>query len=217
MKFSLIWNLCFNLVLIYIFKFFKHYKEEKVEKYDSKKEKVREKPKMAKSGSGTIQFMITNRMRRDLENELNYLTEEVDIMDPQIASVVIERGLSRPSSGMPKSWIKIQSEIPFLEKQMTRLKNSMLKLADFTIYKIAPVAITAYTAVYILPNFVRLLVSKSSSLFKGSKSLKSSSKDDALKKRKFFNWKEIGNRKKSNEGSKIQNVDIRSMSKIFDR
>jgi hypothetical protein len=93
----------------------------------------------------------------------------------------------------------------------------MLKLADFTIYKIAPVAITAYTAVYILPNFVRLLVSKSSSLFKGNKSLKSSSKDDILKKSKPFNWKRIGNGKKSNEGSKIQNVDIRSMSKIFGR
>jgi hypothetical protein len=48
---------------------------------------------------GSIQFMITNRMRRLLENDLNYLTEEVDIMDPQIASVVIERGLARPTTG----------------------------------------------------------------------------------------------------------------------
>lgn len=49
--------------------------------------------------SGSIQFMITNRMRRLLENDLNYLSEEVDMMDPQIASVVIERGLARPTTG----------------------------------------------------------------------------------------------------------------------
>jgi hypothetical protein len=212
-----IWNRCYNLVTIHISVFFTHYKEEKEEKYDGKKEKIKEKPKTAKIGSGTVQFMITNRMRRNLENELNYLAEEIDVMDPQIASVVIERGLSRPSSGMPKSWIKIQQEIPFLEKQMTRLKNSVLKLAGFIIYKIAPVAITAYTIGYILPNFVRLIVNKSTGLIKGNKPLKSSSKGDISKNSKSSTWKGIGTKRKSNEGSKIQNVDIKSMSKIFGR
>jgi len=51
-----------------------------------------------------IQFMITQRMRRVLEDELGYLVEEVDCMEPQIAAVVIERGLARPSNGMPISW-----------------------------------------------------------------------------------------------------------------
>lgn len=56
------------------------------------------------SNSANIQYMITQRMRRVLEDELRYLPEEVDIMEPQIASVVIERNLSRPSNGMPASW-----------------------------------------------------------------------------------------------------------------
>ena len=54
--------------------------------------------------TASIQYMITRRMRRVLEDELNYLPEEVDVMDPQIAKVVIERGLSRPMKGMPATW-----------------------------------------------------------------------------------------------------------------
>lgn len=51
-----------------------------------------------------LQFMITNKMRRALEDDLGYLPEEVDTMEPQIAAVVIERGLTRPANGMPESW-----------------------------------------------------------------------------------------------------------------
>lgn len=54
--------------------------------------------------SGGIQYMITHRMRRILIESLGYLPDEVDSMDPQVAAVVIERGLSRPSKGMPLSW-----------------------------------------------------------------------------------------------------------------
>ena len=56
--------------------------------------------------SSGIQFMITQRMRRVLEDELGYLPSEVTAMEPQIAAVVIERGLVRPSKGMPASWQK---------------------------------------------------------------------------------------------------------------
>lgn len=45
-------------------------------------------------------------MRRVLTEELNYLSSEVDMIEPQIASVVIERGLARPAAGMPASWKK---------------------------------------------------------------------------------------------------------------
>lgn len=45
-------------------------------------------------------------MRRVLTDELNYLSNEVDMIEPQIAAVVIERGLSRPAAGMPTSWKK---------------------------------------------------------------------------------------------------------------
>ena len=53
--------------------------------------------------------MITNKMRKVLEDDLGYLAEEVDAMEPQIAGVVIERGLARPSNGMPLSWQRPQS------------------------------------------------------------------------------------------------------------
>jgi len=51
-----------------------------------------------------LQFMITNKMRRALVEDLGYSQEEVDGMEPQIAAVVIERGLTRPANGMPESW-----------------------------------------------------------------------------------------------------------------
>lgn len=190
-----------------------YYKEDIENKYDTKKEKRRKNyPPVSKEGSGTIQFMITNRMRRNLENELNYLTEEVDVMDPQIASVVIEKRLSRPSSGMPKSWIRKQQEIPFMEQQMTRLKNSILKLTDFTIHKIFPVAISAYAVFYILPNVVRSLFTKTTAIFKSDKSFKSPKKVGATKNSKSFDLKGIFNKK-----SKLQNVDMKNMNKIFGR
>jgi hypothetical protein len=43
-------------------------------------------------------------MRKVLEEELGYHSDEVDTIEPQIAAVVIERGLTRPSNGMPASW-----------------------------------------------------------------------------------------------------------------
>mmetsp|Transcript_15744 Transcript_15744/g.15882 ORF Transcript_15744/g.15882 Transcript_15744/m.15882 type:complete len:342 (-) Transcript_15744:277-1302(-) len=51
-----------------------------------------------------IQYMITQRMRRVLESDLDYLPTEVDVMSPEVAAVVIERHLARPSTGMPASW-----------------------------------------------------------------------------------------------------------------
>ena len=53
-----------------------------------------------------VQFMVTGRMRQVLTEELGYLPSEIDMIEPQIAAVVIERGLARPSAGMPASWRK---------------------------------------------------------------------------------------------------------------
>eukprot|EP01032_Pedospumella_encystans_P028249 gene28249-31908_t len=41
------------------------------------------------SNSAKVQFMITNKMKATLKDELGYLPEEVEDMEPQIASVVI--------------------------------------------------------------------------------------------------------------------------------
>jgi hypothetical protein len=52
----------------------------------------------------TAQVMITNRMKNTLINDLKYTEIEVERMEPEIARVVIEKGLKRPMSGMPISW-----------------------------------------------------------------------------------------------------------------
>lgn len=82
--------------------------------------------------SGGIQYMITNRMRRVLIESLGYLPDEVDCMDPQVAAVVIERGLSRPSKGMPLSWKQnrqeenqVKSLALFLQKKWGDLTGSV--------------------------------------------------------------------------------------------
>jgi len=48
--------------------------------------------------------MITNKMRKTLVEELGYLNNEVNEMDPQIAAVLLEKRLPRPMNGMPASW-----------------------------------------------------------------------------------------------------------------
>jgi len=53
---------------------------------------------------GAVQWVITQKMKRELIQELDYLPSEVDQMDPQVASVVLRKGLRRPASGMPVSW-----------------------------------------------------------------------------------------------------------------
>jgi hypothetical protein len=72
--------------------------------------------------------MITQRMRRVLEDQLGYLTEEVDVMEPQIAAVVIERSLARPSTGMPKSWMRPEPIKPFGDSVKKSLSNLLSKL-----------------------------------------------------------------------------------------
>ena len=47
---------------------------------------------------------VSDRMRRALVEELRYTHEEIDYIEPQIAAVVLERGLSRPAGGMPVRW-----------------------------------------------------------------------------------------------------------------
>ncbi|CAM9626749.1 unnamed protein product [Scytosiphon promiscuus] len=56
--------------------------------------------------SARMQVMITRNMRKVLVEELGYLAEEVDDMDPKIAAVVIEKSLPRPRAGMPIAWRK---------------------------------------------------------------------------------------------------------------
>lgn len=54
--------------------------------------------------SAGLQYMVTNKMKHILLNELHYTEEEVRDIEPQIAAVVIEKELKRPTDGMPEAW-----------------------------------------------------------------------------------------------------------------
>ena len=118
----------------------------------------------------SLQFMITNRMRRVLEDDLNYHIEEIEVMDPQIASVVIERGLARPPTGMPKAWQSIKPS-KTLTSDMRKLIFNMMNGArsqifssyrvmknvmKFTVEKVIPIAIPTAGIIYGLPKVFSL-------------------------------------------------------------
>ena len=109
--------------------------------------------------AASIQFMITYRMRRILEEELNYLPKEVDVMDPQIAQVVIERGLSRPLTGMPVKWGKDQS---LAVEHNGQLKSMIKKATDLVFMKIFPLVIPVAAIIYALPMTLRYFRKKDS-------------------------------------------------------
>lgn len=76
-----------------------------------------------------IQFMITQRMKRTLVNELGYDEDEVDDMEPQIAAVVIEKKLARPSKGMPESW-KVNGRANKRRQYYQKLNKNMKKFGE---------------------------------------------------------------------------------------
>ena len=59
----------------------------------------------ASSSSAQVQGMVTGRMRQALM-ALGYRSAEIDMINPEIAKVVITRGLERPRQGMPPAWTK---------------------------------------------------------------------------------------------------------------
>ena len=91
--------------------------EDENDDYDEEREQSSQiadgktKSSQSKQASSGIQFMITNKMRSVLQGDLGYLKEEVDEMEPQIASVVIERRLVRPLKGMPVAWRRKNTDL----------------------------------------------------------------------------------------------------------
>jgi hypothetical protein len=109
-------------------------------------------------------------MRRVLEDDLNYHEEEVEMMDPQIASVVIERGLARPLTGMPKSWQRMKPSKPMLSglrKEISKIFVLVRRSANFTIRKVLPVLLPAIFSAHALPKLISVL--KSNSVMKASR------------------------------------------------
>ncbi len=133
----------------------------------------------SRGGSKGIQIMITQRMRRVLEDELGYGTDEVDIMEPQIAAVVIERGLARPSAGMPRSWRKKRTW-PINDKAFSgfgdRIKTLCGQLkapAVFAVQRVLPVALAGGATILALPHVINLLGLGQSLIIGGIKGLAS--------------------------------------------
>ena len=61
-------------------------------------------PATAKSSSASMQWFITNRMKQQL-GALGYSAEETTKLDPGLAADLIKKSISRPSRGLPASWI----------------------------------------------------------------------------------------------------------------
>eukprot|EP01031_Cornospumella_fuschlensis_P038059 gene38059-46242_t len=101
-----------------------------------------EKPQKDDSKAAKVQFMITNKMRHVLVDDLGYLPSEVDEMEPQIAAVVIERKLGRPSNGMPASWRRPEAATTYNKKALRRiqstLKNSASRVLGFVRVYVRP-------------------------------------------------------------------------------
>lgn len=84
-----------------------------------------------KTSTASVQYMITNRMKKVLQDDLGYLEHEVDIMAPEIAAVVIDRGLNRPSNGMPSSWRrKDQTGVKVLAIAKRTMSETSLRLNE---------------------------------------------------------------------------------------
>ena len=164
--------------------------------------------------------MITMRMRRVLEDDLNYLSDEVDIMDPQIAAIVVERGLPRPSTGMPKKWIKYQQSPAQIPKFIVNLKNSIGFVTHFAVHQVLPVALPVALFFFGIPKLLKLLVPENSAKDFSSKSIptsrwKASPKRGPQGSNQRF--RSPGTNLNNNDGpkdKKAKAVDIKSLNKI---
>jgi hypothetical protein len=164
--------------------------------------------------------MVTMRMRRVLEDELNYLSDEVDIMDPQIAAIVIERGLPRPSTGMPKKWIKYQQSPAQIPEFIINIKNTARFVSHFAVHQVMPFALPIALFFFGIPKLLQLFVSDTSADSFSEKSI-STSRWRAAPKREpqessqgFRSQRTNLNNNNGPKDKKAKAVDIRSLNKI---
>ncbi|KAG5176744.1 hypothetical protein JKP88DRAFT_351037 [Tribonema minus] len=80
-------------------------------------------------------------MRKTLTDSLHYTEEEVNDMEPQIAAIVIEKGLPRPRAGMPIAWRK-----SFRRRESASRGPSSRALAAIRGVAAGPVAVFSSTA-----------------------------------------------------------------------
>lgn len=173
------------------------------------------------SNSASIQYMITQRMRRVLEDELRYLPEEVDIMEPQIASVVIERNLSRPSNGMPASWRRTDpsdvsggKSIQAFFKSINSLSKKFAITFGSAAKKFFPAAIPIVLGYYLIPMIGDALAGHGPQLLTSINTIRLS--NPFTKSRSFDsidNDKKLSRkRNRANKGSSY--VDMETLNKV---
>jgi hypothetical protein len=152
--------------------------------------------------------MITQKMRKVLEKKLGYLREEVDLMEPQIAAVLIERSLPRPSKGIPESWKRTEfiekKSLAILRPYFNKLQNSFKSLKDFSVKHIqlilpsifiVAIAIHQPYQVVTFPSTIKKYVF---SVFKQFKKIFLLSKNEEMEKKSVLNSNKI-NKKKSDK------------------
>ena len=61
-------------------------------------------PPMNRDCSPTVEYMITQNMRRVLIRDLGYTSQEINNMKPDVATVIVSKMLKRPKSGMPTAF-----------------------------------------------------------------------------------------------------------------
>ena len=127
--------------------------------------------------------MITRRMRRELVDNLGYLSSEVDEMEPSVAAIVIERGLARPSNGMPKSW-KVASRAPRRTNRVfrtigrtVRLVTSVVKNSIIAFRMASTKAMSLTVAIVVVPFVVNVLTSEEGITRESVKAATSDTKD----------------------------------------
>jgi len=62
-----------------------------------------EEPPEVRSGSASVQWVVTKKMQARLA-ELGYTDTEVEQLDPERAAAIIRRSITRPPSGVPAGW-----------------------------------------------------------------------------------------------------------------
>lgn len=106
-------------------------------------------------------------MRRILEEDLGYLSSEVDAMEPQIAAVVIDKKLPRPLNGMPTSWkrddIDSYTTFSFINPIKDAVKNVASNFFKFSkilvqaVMKISPFLVPIVAILVVGPSIIQSL------------------------------------------------------------
>lgn len=79
-------------------------------------------------GDASIQFMITNAMKKTLVEELEFLPDEVEVMRPEVAKELIDKKMKRPFGKRPMPEV---SRVPMAILHLISLPSRDLTVLGF--------------------------------------------------------------------------------------